>query len=130
MNAELDTIIKQLEAEEQEHKRLVAELAELETQINGLENDDIEFKPMNCDKCGQGLCLPYVGFFCKHNCHRTCCEVGFDGDLACPICGSETDKVYRTPPSAEQPLNLAPEGDLLDETVKIIQNGYFSVPTA
>lgn len=125
VNRELDAITRDLKTEEDEHERLKQELFELEREIDSLECDDIEFRPMHCDQCRQKLSLPYVGFFCKHNVCRTCCDLSMDGDLCCPICGSESEKVYTVPSDQQKRLQATPGVDLLDDVVTLIRNGYF-----
>ena len=125
VNRELDAITRDLKQQEIEHERLTQELFELEREIDSLEDDDIEFRPMNCDVCRQKLQLPYVGFFCKHNVCRSCCDLGMDGDLCCPICKSETQKTYTVPAEQQKRLQATPGVDLLDDVVALIHNGYF-----
>jgi hypothetical protein len=124
LNSELNRINQQLGREEDEHKRL---LADLEAQIDSLETEDIEFKPFYCDECGQRLELPYVGFFCRHKVHRGCCKGADDVNIGCPLCKWEGSPVYAVPPEQKRPLELQQGNpDLLDSIVTVIQNGYFS----
>jgi uncharacterized protein YdcH (DUF465 family) len=125
LNSELNRVIKDLEAEEAEHRRLTDELRALEDEIERLETDDIEIKPFHCDHCGAKLRLPYVGFFCGHKFHAECCG---EGGLACPLCPAGDSPQYSVPPEEKRKLELpdASRPDLLHAIVTMIQNGYFS----
>jgi hypothetical protein len=119
---ELTNVCGALEAEQVRHRRLIAELDELEKDVNRLENDEIAFRPISCDKCKSQLTPPYVGFFCMHMVHQTCCELGPDGDHACPICSE------REAPRPRAHTVIAPQTgeDLLDSIVALIGNGGLS----
>jgi cell division protein FtsB len=124
LNFELNRLIKDLEAEETEHRRLTDELQDLEDQIERLETEDIEIKPFYCDRCGAKLRLPYIGFFCGHKVHSECCTEG----TSCPLCPSADSPSYFVPPEEKRRLELpdASHPDLLEAIVTMIQNGYFS----
>ena len=128
VNEELSSISEELRREEQEHERLTQELAELENEINGLEENYQEFAPVTCSKCGRNLTIPFVGFFCKHMVCESCCAYGPDGQLCCPCqgCRCENEKTYSVPAEKQTPLPQNPGLDLFEETVHLIENGYFS----
>jgi hypothetical protein len=121
---ELNQLVRQLNAEEAQHKALSEELQKLDSEINLLETEDIEFKPLYCDQCGQKLSMPYVGFFCRHKIHEHCCAQA-DGHPSCPLCPYEASP-HEAPPERQQPIELSPNGDILDSIVTLISNGHFS----
>jgi hypothetical protein len=133
LNTELDRIVKSLNAEGERHRALTAELAKLEADIETLESADIEFKPLQCDcpDCPnpRRLQLPYVGFFCGHKVHQTCCRKDEDDQLRCPICAHVASPKYSLPPERLMSLEFNSDSlDLLDSIVASINNGYFSQP--
>ncbi|OHT11984.1 hypothetical protein TRFO_18367 [Tritrichomonas foetus] len=128
LNTEMNTIISQLDVEENKHRDLVDELKSLEEDIEKLEENDYEFKPMYCEKCNSKLTVPYVGFFCGHNLHLTCCN-GEGDDISCPICeGKNTAAATNKERMPELKLDNMVT-DLLDTTVKMIEGGYYSRET-
>ncbi|OHT10859.1 hypothetical protein TRFO_19754 [Tritrichomonas foetus] len=129
LNSELSMMISQLDAEEMKHKELSERLKALDDEIEKLEEKDYEFKPMYCDRCSSKLTVPYVGFFCGHNLHQTCCETQ-GHELYCPICSNKT--MPSSIISSENMPDLVLDGnatDLLETTVKMIDGGFYSQET-
>ena len=146
LNNELSSIIKQLDAEEARHAQLFEELQDLNDEIDKLEDQDYEFKPMYCDVCSQKISVPYIGFFCGHNVHLKCCKKGgvhndddddnnnnnniYDPkeEIVCPICAKKnTELKDLVVPDRMLDLSLDKNTtDLLDTTVKMIEGGYYS----
>lgn len=121
---------KVLENELNDHETSVREVSNIEKQIEHLEGDDIEFRPMNCDKCLNKLEVPYVAFMCGHIVDRKCCEFGEGNIPVCPICGDPHDSpspIYRMPEEAKRTIRIDPQQpDLLNSVLSMVHNGYFS----
>ncbi|EAY19697.1 hypothetical protein TVAG_432930 [Trichomonas vaginalis G3] len=126
---ELTKSEKVLENEVNDHETSVREVGQIEKQIERLEGEDIEFRPMKCEVCHNKLDIPYIAFMCGHIVDRKCCIIGVGNVPICPICGdphSEITPKYKMPEEAKRTIRLDPQQpDLLNSVLSLVHNGYF-----
>ena len=127
LNSTFHDMIEQLILEEDENNNLVRELDELESEITRLEESNIQIRPIYCDQCGKSLVPPYIAFFCGHSYHPECCLEIENGTKICPICNKSNEQNNMDNSNEGYTQNISiDKNDLLDSTVDLIQNGYFS----
>ncbi|KAH0792407.1 vacuolar protein sorting-associated-like protein [Histomonas meleagridis] len=121
-------LVGELEVNETKNKILLKELEEVDNEIERLEEIDIEFKPMKCDRCKNDITgPPYVGFMCGHMFHTRegCVGRGSNNEMFCPICGECNSPNLEQEFVTDEQIDLS-KLDLIDEAVKMIDNGLLN----
>ena len=125
INKELEILLFNYESELNENQLLEKELIKIESEIQNLEEGDIEFKPMTCDYCDEKLEIPYFGFFCHHNIHEHCCKYHSNGIPKCPLCETTNIKKFILENNLKEKINIENQNiDLFESVISLINNHY------